>query len=107
MQVGTVFSLIFTGLWLAALIAFIPWVANKRHPDSKPLGAYLTFLAVFTIVSYGLYLLVLALQSAVWPDVLFAGMAPAIVVVVVCFLPAFLLASYMISRRPPTAPSLD
>ncbi len=107
MQVGTVFSLIFTGLWLAALIGFIPWVAKTRHPDSKPLGAYLTFLAVFTIVSYGLYLLVLALQSTVWPDILFTGMLPAIVVVVVCFLPAFLLASYMISRKPPVAPSLN
>jgi hypothetical protein len=107
MQAGTVFGVIFTGLWLAALIAFIPYVAKKRHPDSKPLGAYLTFLAVFTIVSYGIYLLVLALQNALWPELLLSGMMPAIVVVVVCFLPAFLLASYMISRKPPTAPPLD
>ncbi|MCT8970896.1 hypothetical protein [Microbaculum marinisediminis] len=107
MQTTSVFAVMFTALWLAALIAFIPWVQKTRHPDSKPLGAYLIFLAVFTITSYAIYLVILALQGAVWPGLLETGLVHAIVVIIVCFLPAFLLASWMIARKPPKAPPLD
>jgi hypothetical protein len=107
MQTTSVFLIMFGAFWLAALIAFHPWVQRTRHPASKPLGAYLTFVVVFTVMSYGIFAAIVALQDNFWPGLLQAGILPAMIVIVVCFLPSFVAASVLIARRPSKAPPVD
>ncbi len=107
MQGETILSLVFGGLWLVMLVAFVPYVARTRHPASKPLGAYLSFTTIFTLVAYAIFGGILAVHGSVWPDMPLDGWIAAVVVLIVSFVPAFVAAAWMISKRPPRAPSLE
>ena len=107
MQTATLLSLVFGVLWFVALLAFIPYVARTRHPESKPLGAYLSFVTIFSLVAYGIFGGILALDRTIWSALPLESIVAASVVLVVTFVPAFFAASWMISTKPPRAPSLD
>ena len=107
MQSATLLSFVFGVLWFVALLAFIPYVARARHPESKPLGAYLSFVTIFSLVAYVIFGGILAVDSTNWASLPLESVVAAAVVLIAAFVPAFLAASWMISTRPPRAPSLD
>jgi hypothetical protein len=89
-----------TLLGLLILAAAIPYVARIRHSGQKALAAYLIFMTVFVasaLLLYGiLYRLAGSLDLA--PRLDEAG--PALLLLVLVFLPAFALASWQ-ARKPP------
>jgi hypothetical protein len=107
MQSSTLLSLVFGVLWFVALLAFIPYVSRIRHPESKPLGAYLSFVTIFSLVAYGIFGGIIAVDSTIWTSLPLESVFAAALVLIVTFVPAFLAGSWMISTKPPRAPSLD
>ncbi|ESR23438.1 hypothetical protein [Lutibaculum baratangense] len=97
----------FVALWGIALIAFIPHVRRNRHPESRPVGAYLSFVTVFSVAAYLIFGAILAIATGVWPGMPLGNWLAAIIVLLIVFVPSFLLATAMIRRRPPKAPPLD
>ena len=88
-------------VWLLLLIAAVPYVRRIRHPDQRPLAAYLIFVTVF-----GLALLILAaavgwLLSLFELDHLLGDPFAAVVVVALVSVPAFIVASWQ-ARKPPS-----
>ena len=87
-------------VWLLLLIAAVPYVRRIRHPDQRPLAAYLIFVTVF-----GLALLILAtvlgwLSSLFELEVLLRDPFAAVVAVALVCVPAFVLARWQ-ARKPP------
>jgi hypothetical protein len=88
-------------VWLLLLIAAVPYVRRIRHPDQRPLAAYLIFVTVF-----GLALLILAaalgwlLRLFELEDLLRDPFAAVVIVALVC-VPAFVVASWQ-ARKPPS-----
>lgn|GEM_PF-1042463 len=107
MQSATILSLAFGVLWLIALLAFIPYVARTRHPESKPLGAYLSFVSVFSLVAYAIFGSILAIENSIWPSLALGNGVVAVIVLIATFVPAAFAAGWMIATKPPRAPSLD
>ena len=87
-------------IWLAFLGLAVPYVRRARHPDVKPLAAYMMFVILFSLVGALLFLALswLALGSGRAPAL--AHPLGAMVFLALVFVPAFLLARWVI-RRPP------
>ena len=92
--------------WLSILIGFtllvlaIPYVASIRHPQQKPLAAYLIFIFIFAVASVVLYSLLLLLSSILDLTAALKHPLPALVFLLLIFLPAIALARWQ-ARKPP------
>ncbi|WP_138380545.1 hypothetical protein [Luteithermobacter gelatinilyticus] len=87
--------------WIAFLCVAWPYATHARHPQLKPVEAYLIFVTVFIVLEAGALLFVSLLfwtssESQSLLETIWAGIVAGLIMVV----PAFLGARYMI-RRPP------
>ena len=90
-------------IWAGLLLAAAVRTRATRHPEQKPLAAWMIFLLVFTLVSFGLYALLIQLLAAFDRLPLLSSLPAALVFLAVVFLPAWLLADWQ-SRKPPRRP---
>jgi hypothetical protein len=90
------------GLLLGAglLVAAIPYVRRIRHPQQKPLAAYLIFVSVFIMVAAVLFRLLLWLADRLAPGVTLDDPGPALLFIALVFLPAVALATWQVSKPP-------
>lgn len=82
------------------LVAAIPYVGHIRHPEQKPLAAYLIFMSVFVVVAIMLFSLLGSLVLQLELSQMLDRPGPAVLFLVLVFLPAILLASWL-ARKPP------
>ena len=85
---------------IVILLAAIPYVLHIRHPQQKTLAAYFIFLSLFVIVSMVLNTLLLWLASKLDLLVELHEPVPAVIFLILNFLPAFLIARWQ-ARKPP------
>ena len=86
------------------LVAAVPWVAQVRNPAQRPLAAYLIFVTVFLVSGFVLFG---ALSWALWRlglDATLNRPVPALVFLLLVFVPAFALATWQ-ARKPPSKAS--
>ena len=82
------------------LVGAIPYVLHIRHPQQKPLAAYLIFVSLFVIISLVLNTVLLWLASKLGLLAALNELAPAILFLILNFLPAFVIARWQ-ARKPP------
>lgn len=83
-------------LWAAILIAAIFYTRRARHPEARPLAAYLIFVIVFTIASFVIFgALINLLQAIDWAPVLANPIIAALFLFLV-FAPAFFIARWQL-----------
>lgn len=92
-------------IWLILMALALPYVRREKHPQVKPLAAFLLFAMLFSVVSGTLYfaLLWLVLQMG-WAPAL-ANAFGALLFLALVFVPAFLFARWMIKRPPLERPA--
>lgn len=92
------------GLWLLFLVLAYFYARAARHPNTRPLAAYLIFVSVFTVAAFGLFVaLTLVLGALGRPGALEQPVAAAAFLILV-FVPAFFLARWQLKRPPRQAP---
>ena len=84
----------------AILGVAIPYVMRIRHPEQKPLAAYLIFVSVFVTAAIVLYSLLAWLALKLGREAGLGHTGPALLFLVLVFLPAIVLASWQ-ARKPP------
>jgi len=103
MQNGTFVA--FLMVWIAFFILAVPLVRRMRHPDQRPFAAYLIFVSLFTLVAGILFALLSWLVVALGLSQALERLLPAIVFLLLVFVPAFLVAKWQAKkprwRRPP------
>jgi hypothetical protein len=85
---------------IALLVAAIPYVARIRHAQQKPFAAYLIFLSVFAASSAVLAALLAWLAGRLGLAGALGNTGPAVLFLVLVFLPALALATWQ-ARKPP------
>lgn len=90
--------------WLVLLALAFPYVRRAKHPEVKPLAAFLLFAMLFSVVSGSLFFALswLVLQLG-WAPAL-ADASWALLFLALVFVPAFLFARWMIKRPPLNRP---
>ena len=95
-----------TDIWLSIVVGIslllvaIPYVARIRHPQQKPLAAYLIFMFIFITVAVVLYSGLAMLAVALKVAHLLSQPLPALVFLLLVFLPAIALGTWQ-ARKPP------
>ncbi len=87
-------------LGAALLLAAIPYVRKIRHPEQKPLAAYLIFISVFLVVAALLFRLLLWLAARLDLEAALDDPGPALLFIALVFLPAIAVAAWQ-ARKPP------
>lgn len=88
-------------VWIALLVAAMPYVNRIRHPDQTPVAAYLIFVFMFLIVSAVLYGVLGWLAAVLDLARLFGNVVMGtITFLALIFIPAFLMARWL-ARKPP------
>lgn len=91
-------------LWCAFLIAAVFYSRRARHPDTRPVAAYLIFVIIFTVTSFGVFsALTLVLEALDRGSTLHNPVAAALFLAAV-FIPAFLVARWQLQRPPRQRP---
>jgi len=85
---------------LALLAGAIPYAARIRHPDQKPLAAYLIFVFVFAIAAAVIFTLLAWLITTLGFGSSLEHPVAAAVFLFVVFAPALALATWQ-ARKPP------
>lgn len=87
---------------LAALLAAGCWPAAQmvRHPDHRPLAAYLVFVSVFALSAAALFTAIIAVARAAGLLEAMSGGGAAALILIVILIPAFFAARWVV-RRPP------
>jgi hypothetical protein len=87
-------------LWILFLVGIAFYVRRARHPEAKPVAAYLIFVIAFSATAFVLFgALTLLLQLAGQADLLAEPLAAGTFLIAV-FLPAFLVGRWQL-RKPP------
>ena len=89
---------IVVGLLLLALAA--PYVARIRHPEQKPLGAYLIFVSLFAVTAALLFAALATLAARLGMTAVLENPVAALLFIVLVFAPAIALATWQ-TRKPP------
>lgn len=89
---------IVTGMVILAVA--IPYVMRIRHPQQKPLAAYLIFVSVFLMAAGILFNTLGWLVGMFDLESALARPGPAVLFLAMVFLPAIVLATYL-ARKPP------
>jgi hypothetical protein len=85
---------------IAILGAAIPYVRRIRHPEQKPLAAYLIFLFTFAAAAVMLFSLLAWLASRLGFEPALSNTGPAVLFLALVFVPAIALATWQ-ARKPP------
>jgi len=93
-------------LWLAFLAAAPFYTSRARHPQTKPLAAYLIFAATFTMTAFVVFAIVVAVLGALGQSQVLADPIAAAVFLLAVFVPALLIARRQLraAPRPPERP---
>ncbi|TVP80286.1 MAG: hypothetical protein EA346_07835 [Thioalkalivibrio sp.] len=86
-------------VWLAIFLLAIPLVLRIRHPEQRAFAAYLIFVSIFTVVAGVLFWLLSWLALALGLAPMLERVIPAIVFLLLIFVPAFALAFWQ-ARKP-------
>lgn len=90
-------------LWAAFLIAALFYTPRARNPRTRPLAAYLIFSAVFTMTSFVVFAVIIAVLGAVGQSHVLADPIAAAIFLFVVFVPALLVGRWQL-RKPPHPP---
>jgi hypothetical protein len=82
------------------LAAAIPYVTRIRHPRQKPLAAYLIFVSVFVATAAGFFNLLARLTHQLGLGTALEETGPMLLFLVLVFLPALVLATWLASKPP-------
>jgi hypothetical protein len=91
-------------IWLILLALAFPMCAGSKHPQVKPLAAFLLFAMLFSVVSGTLYFALLWIVLKVGWAAALANAFWALAFLALVFAPAFLFARWMIKRPPLNRP---
>lgn len=86
------------------LLAAMPYVARIRHPNQKPLAAYLIFVSVFIVSATVLFNLFIWLLYKFELGNTLSDPAPALLFLAVVLIPAIIVARWL-ARKPPWQPN--
>lgn len=89
---------IVVGLLLLGLA--VPYVARIRHPEQKPLGAYLIFVSLFAVAAAILFTALASLADTLGVAAALENPVVAFLYIVLVFVPAIALATWQ-ARKPP------
>ena len=91
-------------IWLILLALAFPYVRRAKHPQVKPLAAFLLFVMLFSVVSGSLFFALswIAVKTG-WASAL-SNAFWALLFLALVFIPAFLFARWMIKRPPLNRP---
>ena len=91
-------------LWTVLMLLAIPYVRRARHPRTRPLAAYMTFVVLFSVGAVVMYsALLLLLDWTERLDWLHRPLAATIFLALV-FIPAFLLGRWQLKKPPRQVP---
>lgn len=90
-------------LWGAIMIGAIFYTQDQRHPDSKPLAAYLIFITVFSAAAFVIFSCLTVLLAVAGLTALLDNPLASAVFLLAVFGPAFLLGRWQL-RKPPRRP---
>lgn len=90
-------------LWVLFLVGAVFYTRRARHPDTRPLAAYLIFITVFTVAAFVIFAGGLLLLDAAGEVELLSRPVVAVLFLMVVFVPAFLLGRWQL-RKPPRRP---
>jgi len=90
-------------LWAAFLVAAIFYTRRVRHPEARPLAAYLIFVIAFTVGSFVIFAALTYLLRVFGHVEALADPIAAAPFLVLVFVPAFFLARWQL-RKPPHRP---
>jgi hypothetical protein len=93
-------SFIALALWGAFMTGAIFYTQEARHPDSKPLAAYLIFVTVFSAAAFVVFSGLIALLQILGLAGILSNPGAAMIFLMTVFLPAFFLARWQL-RKPP------
>ena len=99
-------SFVAFALWGAFMMGSIFYTQEARHPEAKPLAAYLTFVAVFSTVAFVTFGALTLLLEGIGRAEILSNPGAAIAFLLAVFLPAFLLARWQL-RKPPRSRHLS
>jgi hypothetical protein len=85
---------------LIVLAVTIPIVARIRHPDQKPLAAYLIFMTVFMVAAMVLFSTLGWLTGMLGLGAVLSNTGPALILTILSVPPALALAIWQV-RKPP------
>lgn len=88
---------------LVILVAAIPYVSWVRNPAQRPVAAYLIFVTVFLAAGFVLFGVLSWVLWRLGLDDALNQPIPAVVFLLLVFVPAFALGTRQI-RKPPTKP---
>lgn len=91
------------GLWAAFLVAAVFYARTARHPETRPLAAYLIFVIIFTVSSFVLFAAAALLLRGTGQAGALAHPAGAALFLLAVFVPAFVIARWQL-RKPPRPP---
>lgn len=86
------------------LLAAMPYIARIRHPEQKPLAAYLIFITVFIISATVLFNLFVWLLFKLDLGNTLSAPVPALLFLAVVLIPAIIIARWL-ARKPPWQPN--
>ncbi len=93
------------GLWGILMIAAAFYTQRARHPDAKPLAAYLIFVTLFSAVAFFLFGAFTFLLEASGRTGLLGTWPGAVAMLVAVFVPAFFIGRWQL-KKPPRRPRL-
>ena len=85
---------------LLLLVLAVPYVARIRHPEQKPLGAYLIFVSLFAVTAALLFAAFATLADRLGVTSVLENPVAAMLFIVLVFTPAIALATWQ-TRKPP------
>src|SRR3546814_14347689 len=97
-------SFLAVSLWGAFMLGAIFYTQEARHPDTKPLTAYLAFATMFTLIAAAIFGGLMLLVQALDADDRIEHPLALLAVQATVFVPAFLLVRRQTLRLPRPPP---
>lgn len=94
-------------IWFGLLILAYPYVVRFRHPDSKPVAAYMIFVTVFSATAMFLFFALLRLAVVLGLEGSLQSAMGAVIYFALVFIPAFLMARWQLGKPPTQPPELQ
>jgi hypothetical protein len=97
-------SFVAVALWGAFMAGAVFYTQEARHPETKPLAAYLIFVTIFSVVALAIFGgLTAVLRGLGQTDLLEEPLSVAVFLAAI-FLPAFFLGRWQIKKPPREVP---
>jgi hypothetical protein len=87
-------------VWLAFLVGAIFYTRQARHPQARPLAAYLVFVIVFTVSAFVAFAAITLILQGLGQTGALSHPVGAALFLLIVFVPAFFLGRWQL-RKPP------